>query len=92
MWLNTKRLAYHERLCVFPCTTHNTVLSEHMDEMAPRLGESFGSQRQKPINLGKPISSQTQEKRLLHERIAEIFRMQAFECVPLKQNRKGGPV
>lgn len=73
MWLSTKRLAYHVRLCVFPCTTHNTVLSEHiMDETAPRLGESFGSQRQKPTNLGKPISIQNQEKRLLHEDSRDI--------------------
>lgn len=43
-----------------------------MDETAPRLGESFGSQRQKPTNLGKPISIQNQEKRLLHEDSRDI--------------------
>lgn len=67
VWLSTKRLAYHGRLCVFPCTTHNTELLEHnMDEIAPRFGQSFGSQRLKPTNLGKPIFIHTQEKGLIH--------------------------
>lgn len=50
-------------LCVLPCPTHNTELSEPiMDETAPRLGQSFGSQRLKPTNLGKPVSIHSQEE------------------------------